>query len=125
MKRIAGWTVLAAAIAGCAAAATPPADDMQASMRTMQQQMEKIRASKDPAERQALLDQHMQAMQRHMELMKNMMGTPAAPDAAGKGAQSGAMGCGTMMNGMDMMQSMMRQMQQHLDVEKTPAPKGK
>lgn len=147
MKNYANWVVVAVAIAGCASvaqvtpedhaahhppvagesgkpdaapAAPPVASEMQASMKTMQQQMEKIRASRNPAERQALLKQHMEAMQRHMELMKSMMGAPAtAAGAAGKGGMQGAaMGCNSMMGGMDMMHSMMRQMQQHIEAEK-------
>lgn len=137
MKKIYGWTALAVAIAGTmaaaqvtpgdhsahqppvagdssrsAAGAPPPAvDEMQAGMRTMQQQMEKIHASRDPAERQALLKQHMEAMQRHMDLMQGMQG--------------GAMGCGSMMGGMGMMQSMLGQMRQHLEAEQKQNPAGK
>ena len=47
---------------------------MQESMRTMQQQMEKIRATTDPQERQKLMQEHMQAMQENMKAMRGMGG---------------------------------------------------
>lgn len=105
---------------------SPTAKSLEDSMKAMQAQMTKIQASKNPAERKALLDQHMQAMHQHFEMMMSVMGkSMGAAESGVKSNSSGAMNCGQMMGGdMDMMQKMMGQMQQHLDAgEKAAAPK--
>jgi hypothetical protein len=42
-------------------------------MKEMQGQMEKIRETTDPKERQKLMQEHMQAMQANMDTMQKMM----------------------------------------------------
>ena len=92
----------------------PTTQDMQANMKNMQGLMDKINTTKDPAERQKLLDQHQQAMQHQMDMMSQMMGSSmmAGHD---KGASTGnMMDCQKMMSGdMSMMSAMMEQMKQH------------
>jgi hypothetical protein len=51
---------------------------MQAHMLAMRQQMERIHATGDPAERQKLMQEHMQSMQQHMQMMGAMRGAPGA-----------------------------------------------
>ena len=92
---------------------------MQENMKIMQQQVEKLRTTTDPKERQKLLQEHMQTMQKNMAAMRGMGG----PMMGGMGGRSG-MG-GPMMNmdpkqreafmqgRMDMMQMMMEHMMQH------------
>jgi len=97
---------------------------MQENMKTMQQQMAKLRATSDPKERQKLMREHMQTMQENMKTMRGMGG----PMMMGSG-QSGGMMMGGKKEGMtdadmmkrhemmekrmDMMQMMMEQMMQH------------
>lgn len=102
---------------------------MQERMKTMHQQMEKIRATSDPKERQKLMQEHMRAMQDGMGMMRGMggpmmMGMGGGQKGAMGAGQKGGMGPG-MMGGdpkqrqemmerrMDMMQMMMEQMMQH------------
>src|SRR3990172_5669842 len=47
---------------------------MQENMKTMQQQMETLRATTDPQERRKLMQEHMQAMQENMKTMRGMDG---------------------------------------------------
>ena len=96
---------------------------MQENMKKMQQQMEKIRATADPKERQRLMQEHMQAMQENMKSMRGMGG----PTMMGGGqyggmrmdGKKGGMPEGDMLKHhemmekrMDMMQMMMEQMMQ-------------
>jgi hypothetical protein len=102
---------------------------MQDNMRAMQEQMAKIHASTDPAERRALLAQHMAAMHGQLEMMRGMIGNQGAGmgGTMSRGAMQGNMGnCGQMMLGgsKGMMQMMMDQLQQHADAADT-APKSK
>ncbi len=109
---------------------------MQDNMKKMQQQMEKIRATTDPKERQKLMQAHMQAMQENMKAMRGMGG----PMMMGGGEHGGMMKQdmnGDMKDGMkngdlmkhrdmmekrmDMMQMMMEQMVQR-DQMMQPAP---
>lgn len=95
-----------------------------ASMPTMQERMEAMREmhdkmmnAKTPAERQALMADHMKAMQNGMDMMKGM---------GGRGAMGGGMGDGKgmlaetvkrhrmMEDRMEMMQMMMEMMMQRL-----------
>ena len=75
--------------------------------------MDKIRKTTDPKERQKLMQEHMQAMQANMEMMRGMGG----PMMMG-GQKGGAMGGDPkqrqemMEKRMDMMQMMMEQMMQ-------------
>jgi hypothetical protein len=83
---------------------------MQDNMKRMQDLMAKIAASKNPAERQKLLDEHSKAMHEQMRMMRTMAG--------GKmGMMSGEMmkNHQAMTARMEMMEMMMGQMMQHLD----------
>ena len=74
-------------------------------MKAMQQMHEKMLAAKTPAERNALMAEHMKLMQNGM----NMMGGMGAGTAPGKPADMAARQ-GMMEQRMDMMQSMMQMM---------------
>ena len=80
-------------------------------MKTMQAQMEKIRQTTDPKEREKLLAVHMKSMQEGMQMMRGMggMGGGTMGGPRGSGPQSPQM----MQDRMDMMQMMMEQMMQH------------
>ena len=99
--------------------------DMQAAMTKMQEQMQKIRATTDPKERQKLMLEHMSTMRNAMGTMMKMggpgtgmmpgggmMGGPSATPAPGD--VPGRMGM--MEQRMGMMQMMMDQMMQHEDM---------
>ena len=62
----------AAAPAGDATAANQQMQRMQANMKNMQDMMAKIQATKDPAERQKLMQQHSMAMHAQMQMMGGM-----------------------------------------------------
>ena len=93
---------------------------MQEKMKAMQAQMNTIRSTTDPKERQQLMQEHMQAMQENMKMMRGM-GGPMMMGAAGDGSpmKGGMMGGDPkqrqemMEKRMDMMQMMMEQMMQH------------
>jgi uncharacterized protein HemX len=104
-------STLAAAIIACALSAPlvsaqeKSAVQMQENMKAMQTQMDGIRNTTDPKERQKLMQEHMRAMQENMKAMQGMMGGKEA------GMKEG-----------DMMQMMMEQMVQHRQMmESTPA----
>jgi hypothetical protein len=95
----------------------PSMQGMQDNMKRMQDLMAKINASKTPAERQQLLKEHSKAMHDQMDMMHKM----------GAG-QAGMMG-GDMMKShqamvgrVDMMETMMNQMMQHMDAMQDPKP---
>ena len=105
---------------------------MQQNMKTMHVQMEKLRTTTDPNERQKLMQEHMQSMQENMKTMRNMGG----PMMMGSGQSGGTMAMGRqkdmaggemiqhqamMEKRMDMMQMMMEQMVQH-DQAMAPMP---
>ena len=106
---------------------------MQDNMKKMQTQMEKIRATSDPKERQKLMQEHMQSMQDNMKMMHGMggpmmMGADQASgmkmaDKKGNLTQGDMMKRHTLMEQrMDMMQMMMEQMMQRDQVmESMPA----
>ena len=96
---------------------------MQEKMKAMQAQMDKIRKTSDPKERQKLMQDHMQAMQENMKTMHGMGGpmmkgggdhAGMKMDAKKDGMKGGdMMKHHAMMEGrMDMMQMMMEQMMQ-------------
>jgi hypothetical protein len=108
------------------AAATAPAaamPAMQERMKAMREMHDKMMNAKTPAERQALMADHMKSMQGGMEMMKGMGGMA---DMGAMGSMGGAMGDGKgmpaemakrhqMMEGrMEMMQTMMEMMMQRL-----------
>src|SRR5690349_1015672 len=83
--------LLGVALAGAAVAAdpaSPPAASSGAptAMQHMQSLHEKMMAAKTPAERQALMADHMKAMQEGMDAMQHM------GVGAGSGKESGGMG---------------------------------
>jgi hypothetical protein len=111
---------------------------MQDNMKTMQELMAKVRSSKDPAERQQLMQEHMKAMHEQMDMMRGMrmgagqmMGGDRMPGGTGAMSkdQGGAskdggmmnhdmmMGRQMMQNRVDMMQMMMEQMLQHQEMQ--------
>jgi len=111
---------------------------MQQNMAAMHVQMEQLRATTDPKERQRLLQAHMQAMQDNMKTMREMTGPmvmngskPGGMAMGGGKAMSDGkpMAGGDMMqrhqmmeNRMGMMQMMMEQMLQHQQaMESMPA----
>lgn len=95
-------TACAAPTANPPSAAAPPM--MGEHMQKMQRQMQQIHASKDPAERKRLMDEHMKSMQGMMPMMSGM------------GARAGAdpdQRMRMMEMRMDMMHKMMEQMLHH------------
>lgn len=82
-------------------------EKLQAQLKQMQVEMDKIRKAGDPQERQRLMDNHWRSMQDSMGMMINMHG-------------SGMWNCDMMQDGvtdgegwMNMMNIMMDQMRQH------------
>ena len=76
---------------------------MQEHMKKMQQQMEKLRATTDPKERQKLMQEHMQTMQENMKSMRGM-GGGMMMGMMGGGQKGGPMMGGNLdMTGDDMM----------------------
>ena len=107
-------------------AAKPPAHDhdmgkdaqmMDEHMKKMRSQMEKIRATTDPAERQKLMQEHKASMREGMKMMKGMPGCRMMAGSVKSGEPGkmvmkpmgmGSMMCHQMMEKkMEMMQDMM------------------
>jgi len=103
---------------------------MRDNMKKMEEQMEKIHAATDPAERRKLMKEHMQSMQEGMKMMGRMGGGMKGGDMMAKAKKDQAetmmdagdgMGMCMMMmkkhksveSRMDMMQMMMEQMTEH------------
>jgi hypothetical protein len=102
---------------------------MQQNMQQMREQMSKIHATKDPAERKRLMGEHQQSMQSQMKMMHGMMGADGSHqmggqmmDGKGQGKDDMMQHHQTMMGRMDMMQSMMEQMMEHMAAEHQNAP---
>lgn len=106
------------------AAAAGPAKpaDISARMSAMQEMHQKLMATQTPEERQALMGEHMKAMQGGMGMMKEMAGTgggaamkrmPADPKARME----------SMEQRMDMMQTMMEMMMERMSA--APGRSGK
>ena len=89
-----------AASAAAKTEGTPSAASMSEMMQQMQAMHEKMMAAKTPADRQALMAEHMKSMQEGMAMMEHMGGGP------GKGTNSPQM----MQMRMDMMTMMMQMM---------------
>jgi hypothetical protein len=89
-------------------------DRMQSNMKTMQDLMAKIHASKDNTERQQLLQQHSRAMQDQMVMMRGMAGGPGAMAGGsvkmGEGMKGGAVPPANAQSGSPMGDGMMSQM---------------
>ena len=108
-----------------AGAAAPAADQtiqkMEANTKRMQSQLEQMAKSKDPAQRQKLLQEHMQTMQENMMAARSMMGGMMdCPMMSGMmGGKGGMMGQG--MQGSvavqdDMMAKRMDMMEKRMDM---------
>lgn len=106
-----------------ASTAAPDAFDRQ--MTAMQEMHKKMQAAKTPAERSALMDEHMKLMQSGMDMMgagnsggmgmgmmqQGAQAKPAAPAASGNSAMGGMMGMHAQMERrMAMMEQMMQMM---------------
>jgi hypothetical protein len=102
-------------------AATPR---MQDNMKTMQNLMTRFRSSKDPAERQQLLQQHSKAMQDQMRMMRGMsMGAVQdRPTKAGGMMNRDMIDHEAMQVRMNMMQVMMEQILQHQEAQQDQKP---
>jgi hypothetical protein len=106
-----------------AGAAAPTADQtiqtMQANAKKMQTQLKKIAQSKDPRERQMLMQDHMKTMQENMMMGKSMTGMDCPMMSGGMGGM-GMMGGGGMgmMGGMgpDAMKERMQMMEKRMDM---------
>jgi type I site-specific restriction endonuclease len=101
---------------GAAQTTTPSEKDvgkttqrMQENIKKMEQQMDRIRKTKDPAEREGLLQEHMQTMRENMMMGKGMMGG---------GMSQGMMDCPMMGEGMspDAMANRMQHMEKRMDM---------
>lgn len=93
-------------------AGTPMPAQAEMQMKSMQAMHDKLMAAKTPAERQALMAEHLKAMQGGMAMMGQMKG----PGAPGGGMPM----CAEMMGGrMEMMEMMMQMM---VDREAARAP---
>ena len=102
-----------------ASAAVPAASmpAMQERMKAMREMHDKMMNAKTPAERQALMADHMKTMQDGMDMMKGMggMGAMGAGMGDGKGMPAEMAKRHQMMEGrMEMMQMMMEMMMQRL-----------
>jgi hypothetical protein len=104
----------------------PRMAQMQARMATMQALMERLRNTKDPEERQRLLQEHMQSMQQGMtmmgEMMRGPMGSPQQCQRNDTDCRVGRMQMQQQMMGqrMGMMQQMMQQMSEHMMLQEQP-----
>jgi len=107
-----------------AAAAAPAKDaDMAVKMKAMQDMHQKMMDAKTPEERQALMGEHMKAMQGGMGMMKQMSGKGGgAAGMKGMAADPKAR-MEAMEQRMDMMQTMMEMMMDRMPA--APAPGSK
>ncbi|HSW19675.1 MAG TPA: hypothetical protein VLJ86_20825 [Ramlibacter sp.] len=96
-------------------ATTSPADRVDKQMKMMQAMHQKMAAAKTPEERQALMTEHMKAMQGGMSMMCEM-GTGGTGMAGGAGSNDMMKRC------MDMRNMTMQMM---MDREAVRAPAGK
>lgn len=94
---------------------------MQEHMATMQALRNKLAAAKTPAEHEALMGDHMKAMQEGMDMMKNMGGMGGGQAPAGTATMDPSQRMQAMEMRMDMMQNMMDMMMQRMPA--TPSTK--
>jgi hypothetical protein len=106
------------------AAASAPTAAMRDQMKAMREMHDQMAQAKTPEERQALMADHVKAMQGGMQMMKGMGGMGGAAcmrDPQGPPADMGK--CQQMMEQrMDMMQMMMEMMMQRMPA---PPPAGR
>ena len=116
---------------------SPEAGQMQTRMQEMHALMERIQNTTDPAERQRLMAEHMQAMRAGMTTMGRMMG---GGTAGAQGSGPGSAQCAendmqcrmAQMRGeqrmmgerMAMMQQMMQQMMDHMTAQRPETEAG-
>ena len=99
-----------------AASKKPTPTQVDAQLKAMHEMHEKMAAAKTPEERQALMAEHMKAMQDGMAMMREMHEDGGS--RSGGGMDGGmSMGSKTMEKRMDMMEEMMQMMMDH-----EPAP---
>jgi hypothetical protein len=84
---------------------------MQGHTQKMRDQMEKIKAAKDPKERQKLMQEHKTSMREGMKMMKSMPACKMTSDMGMKGAGQGMMEMGNMMMCHQMMEKKLEMMQ--------------
>jgi hypothetical protein len=84
---------------------------MQGHTHKMRDQMEKIKAAKDPKERQKLMQEHKASMREGMKMMKSMPTCKMTSDVGMKGAGQGMMEMGNMMMCHQMMEKKLEMMQ--------------
>jgi predicted small secreted protein len=99
-------------------AAPPPA--MQERMKNMQALRDKMMNARTPAERQALMAEHMKAMHEGMDMMNGMKGMGGMPGMKSPPADPARL-LQMMEMRMDMMQTMMEMMMQRMPGS-TPPP---
>jgi hypothetical protein len=88
---------------------------MEPRMKTMQEMHQKMMNAKTPAERQALMAEHMKAMQGGMAMMKEMHGMHGMGAAGGKAPMPGMAGMGGMADGKGMPADMAKRQQMMAD----------
>jgi len=130
----------AGAAAAAPAAAAPSAAKVSEQMKKMQEMHKRMQAARTPAERQALMDEHMKTIQSSMEMMRQMgsgsgpktdagMGTPRAAQGSEPANNMGSApmgGMGQMMGMHEAMQgrmAMMEEMMQMMVDREAAAPR--
>jgi hypothetical protein len=91
-------------------AGTPAQADLDKQFKAMQDMHEKMAAAKTPAERQALMAEHMKVMQGGMAMMGRMGGMGMGPGGMGGGSMGPGGAQGNMEQRMRMMEHMMQMM---------------
>jgi hypothetical protein len=97
----------------------PTTAQMDMQMKAMQAMHERMAAARTPEERQALMSEHLKAMQDGMAMMGRMHGGGGATSGAGMGGGT-SMSPEMMGRRMDMMETMMRMM-----MDQAPSPAAK
>lgn len=98
--------------------------DMASKMKAMQDMHQKMMAAKTPEERQALMGEHMKAMQAGMGMMKQMSDKAAEGAGGMKGMPGDAKDrMQAMEQRMDMMQAMMEMMMDRMPATALPGSK--
>ena len=106
------------------AASAAKGTDMAAKMKAMQDMHQKMMDAKTPEERQALMGEHMKAMQGGMGMMKQMSGKGGGAASMKKGMPADPKArMEAMEQRMDMMQTMMEMMMDRMPA--APAQGGK
>ena len=117
-------------------AADPTIQKMQTNTKRMQSQLEQMAKSKDPKQRQQLMQEHMKTMQENMMASKGMMGMMDCPmmkdgmmgggmGMMGQGGGQGGMSPDAMMNRMQMMEKRMDMMQTMMEQQSKSQPAAK